>query len=123
MPILDPPASLVALPMQPADVPWPTDEWPTGPVPDGVDTAALNALLDRAFGPDSEPGFGESYATLVVHRGRIVVERYGPDTDLTTPLLSWSMAKSVTHALVGILVDQGRRPSDGNPVRPYGHAL
>jgi len=108
MPILDPPATLISLPTQPADVPWPTAEWPTGPVPEGVDASALNALLDRAFGPTPEPGFGESYATIVVHRGRIVVERYGPDTDADTPLLSWSMAKSVTHALVGILVDQGR---------------
>lgn len=108
MPILDPPASLLPLPAQPADVPWPTDEWPTGPLPDHVDGPALEALLDRAFGADPEPEFGESYATIVVHRGRIVVERYGPTTDATSPLLSWSMAKSITQALVGILVDQGR---------------
>jgi CubicO group peptidase (beta-lactamase class C family) len=108
MAILDPPASLAPLPVQPTDVPWPTDEWPTGPVPDGVDAVALEALLGRAFGPDPNPGFGQSHATLVVHRGRLVVERYGPDVDATTPLLSWSMAKSVTHALVGILADQGR---------------
>ena len=108
MAILDPPATLIALPAQPADVPWPTTNWPTGPVPAGVDAAKLDALLDAAFGPDPDPGFGESFATLVVHGGRLVVERYGPGTDATTPLLSWSMAKSVTHTLVGILVDQGR---------------
>jgi len=108
MPILEPPVSLHPLPAQPAGVPWPTDEWPTGPLPTSVDAASLDALLDRAFGPDPEPGFGQSFATLVVKSGRIVAERYGPGTDETTPLGSWSMAKSITHALVGLLVGQRR---------------
>lgn len=108
MTILDPPAALVPLPSQPDDVAWPTDEWPTGPLPDDVDADALDALLDRAFGPEPDPGFGESYATIVVKAGRIVVERYGPGTDADTPLLSWSMAKSITQALVGLLVERGR---------------
>jgi CubicO group peptidase (beta-lactamase class C family) len=108
MPILDPPASLHTLPGQPAAVPWPTEEWPTGPIPEGVDTAALDLLLDRPFGPEPEPEFGESYATVIVHRSRIVVERYGPGVERSTLVGSWSMAKSITHALVGILVDQGR---------------
>lgn len=108
MPILDPPPALTPLPPQADDVPWPTADWPTGPLPESVDAAALDALLDRAFGPDPDPGFGESYATIVVKSGRIVVERYGPGIDEATPLLSWSMAKSITHALVGILVGEGR---------------
>jgi CubicO group peptidase (beta-lactamase class C family) len=118
MPILDPPATLPPLPSQPAGVPWPTTEWPTGPLPDGVDAAALDALLDRAFGPDPEPGFGESFATLVVKTGCIVAERYGPGTDEASTLLSWSMAKSITHALVGILVDQGRLDPDARAEVP-----
>jgi len=108
MTILAAPTDLFPLPTQPSDVPWPADRWPTGPVPAGVDSAALDSLLSRAFGPDPDPGFGDSYATIVVHRGRIVVEQYGPGTDAETPLLSWSMAKSVTHALVGILVQRGQ---------------
>jgi CubicO group peptidase (beta-lactamase class C family) len=41
---------------------------------------------------------------LVVHRGRIVLERYGPEADTERTLQSWSMAKSMLHALVGVLV-------------------
>ena len=52
--------------------------------------AWLDALLDRAFGPEPEAGFGESYATIVVHRGRIVVERYGPTTDAATLEPDWT---------------------------------
>jgi CubicO group peptidase (beta-lactamase class C family) len=108
MAILEPPATLVPLPSQPDGVSWPTDQWPTGPLPSGVDAQALDDLLDRAFGPEPDPGFGASHATIVVAGGRIVVERYGPGVDAATPLLSWSMAKSVTHALVGLLVADGR---------------
>ena len=99
---------LPALPAQPAGVPWPTRDWPTGSLPDHVDPTELEALIERAFGPEPDPGFGESHALVVVHEGRIVAERYGGDTGPDTPLLSWSMAKSVTHSLVGILAEEGR---------------
>jgi CubicO group peptidase (beta-lactamase class C family) len=68
-------------------------------------------------------------AEVVVHGGQVVHETYGPGTDAATPLISWSMAKSVTQALVGIAVRQGLLdvdqpaavPSwqrDGDPRRP-----
>jgi CubicO group peptidase (beta-lactamase class C family) len=84
-------------------------------VPDGVD---LDGLLDRAFHPDPGNPLAETYAVAVVHRGRLIAERYDgqlehfdapPDPiGPTTPLLSWSMAKSFLHALVGMLVADGR---------------
>lgn len=105
--------TLPPFPPQPAGVPWPTDEWPRGPVPDGVD---LQSLLDRAF--DTAGDLSRTYAVVVVHRGRLIAERYAghlshfdaPDEPIgpTTPLLSWSMAKSMLHFLVGMLVADGR---------------
>lgn len=111
-------AALVALPPQPAGVPWPVpdpDGWPTGePV------AAVETLADELFGDNVR--YGDTYALLVIHGGRIVLERYGgalpsfdhPPTPVTptTPLLSWSMAKSILHAAVGILVGDGRLQLD-----------
>jgi len=104
---------LPPLPTQPEGVSWPTAEWPRGDVPAGVD---LDALLERAF--DTAGALAETYAVVVVHRGRLVAERYAghlshvdaPDEPIgpTTPLLSWSMAKSFLHALVGMLVADGR---------------
>jgi len=97
------------LPQQPDGVPWPTEEWPGGTLPPGVD---LQPLLDQVF--DQDGPLAVTYAVVVVHRGRVVAERYAgalehfdrPPTPVTadTPLLSWSMAKSVLHAVVGILV-------------------
>ncbi|HLI44635.1 MAG TPA: serine hydrolase [Acidimicrobiales bacterium] len=94
-------------------MPWPTREWPRGDPPAGAD---LEGLLDEAF-DDSGP-LAQTLAVVVAHGGRVVAERYGgllehfdrppepvgPDT----PLLSWSMAKSMLHAAVGILVGEGR---------------
>ena len=41
-------------------------------------------------------------AQLVLHKGEVVSELYGPDVTAETTLISWSMAKCITHALVGI---------------------
>ena len=68
----------------------------------------LRAALDRVF---AEPAGGPvrgTKAVVVVHDGRVVAERYAPGYALDTPMLSWSMNKSVVNALVGILVRQGR---------------
>ncbi|HVF32587.1 MAG TPA: serine hydrolase [Acidimicrobiales bacterium] len=110
---------LPPLPPPPDDVPWPTDEWPRGEVPDGVD---LDGLLDRAFDPDPHNPLARTFAVVVVHRGRLVAERYADALEHldappepvgpTTPLLSWSMAKSFLHALVGMLVADGRLDPD-----------
>ena len=96
------------LPTHPADLAWPTAEWPTATMGSQL-TSKLNALLGEAFADQAkaEPRFGQSLALVVVHRGRLVAERYGPDVDLDTQLISWSMAKSFTHALIGLMVEQG----------------
>jgi CubicO group peptidase (beta-lactamase class C family) len=53
------------------------------------------------------PALGETRALIVVAGGRIVLERYAEGFGPGMPLPSWSMAKSVTHALVGAAVLQG----------------
>ena len=57
----------------------------------------------------SESGTVESItlAELVLHGGEIVHEEYGPTAGPDTTLISWSTAKSVTHALAGIAVRDG----------------
>jgi CubicO group peptidase (beta-lactamase class C family) len=95
---------------------WPTDEWPEGSLPSGVE---IDDLLEEMWSPDHH---GTTYATVIVHEGRLVRERYGnelvhwdrPNEPVTrdTPLLSWSMAKSMTHAAVGLLVGDGQLSLD-----------
>ncbi|MCU0259727.1 MAG: beta-lactamase family protein [Ilumatobacteraceae bacterium] len=75
----------------------------------------LQRLLDELFARPADQG--TSLAAVVVHEGHVVAERYGhqPDTMFgpggpvtpDTPLVSWSTAKSITHAAVGIAVGDG----------------
>ena len=50
---------------------------------------------------------------LVIHRGRIVFERYGGAMTETTPHLLQSISKSMTSTLAGALVGAGRLDPDG----------
>ena len=121
-------SGLVPLPAQPPGVPWPAALWPTGDPPPGVDLAPL---LDQAF--DDEGPLATTFAVLVVHGGTVVAERYGgalehfdrPPTPVTAevPLLSWSMAKSMLHAVVGLLVGDGRLDLDAPAEVPEWSAL
>jgi len=68
----------------------------------------LSEALDHAF---AESEFGPrrfTKAVVVLHRGRVVGERYAPGITPATPLIGWSMTKSVTNALLGILVRKGK---------------
>jgi CubicO group peptidase (beta-lactamase class C family) len=95
---------LVALPAQPARLPWPTDAWSESEPDPRVDRARLDALFDEAFGSS----LGATHGLLIAQRGSIVAERYARDFDAAATHVSWSMAKSVLHAVVGILVRTGR---------------
>lgn len=102
----DAPESLVPLPIQPAGVDWPDPDWPQGRLDARVDAVALERLADRAF-TDRE-ALGTTRALLVVQRGAIVLERYGDGLCAQSTHRSWSMAKSWVHAMVGVLVRQGK---------------
>jgi CubicO group peptidase (beta-lactamase class C family) len=118
-----PSAALQPLPPQAADVPWPTTAWPEGPLPAGVSAEKLEAALAVVAKP--EPHLGETRAVVIIQRGKLVAERYMPGYGPNTRLLSWSMAKSITQALVGIAVRRGLVDIDkpmGNPRWPAGDA-
>ncbi len=111
-----PPAPAVPLPGQPPEVLWPTAGWTKGDLADHVEADRLAALVDGAFpDPDGSP-LGASLALVVVHRGELVLERYGATAGPDTELISWSMGKSFVHALVGILTKEQRL----DPARPLG---
>ena len=51
--------------------------------------------------------FGSTKAVVVVQGGRIIAERYAAGVNVDTPLLGFSMTKSVVNALLGVLTQQG----------------
>jgi CubicO group peptidase (beta-lactamase class C family) len=88
----------------PATTPWPMgDVLPEEPFPAEVDMAKVAQALDSAFGPPE----AMTQAVVVTYRGRILAERYGQGAGPHTPLESWSMGKSLTGALMGVLIQRG----------------
>ncbi len=87
-----------------ATQPWPmgdassTEAWPAK-----LDKARLQAAVDLAF---ADPA-GLTAAMVVVHKGQIVGERYMPGITRDTQLESWSMGKSLTATLVGLVIRDG----------------
>jgi hypothetical protein len=87
----------------------PPDPW--GPAPVTAANPALAAVLGQAVqdAPGAPPHRRHrTKAVLVLQAGRLVGEAYAAGIGVDTPLLGFSATKSVTHALVGVLVGQGR---------------
>jgi CubicO group peptidase (beta-lactamase class C family) len=79
-----------------------------GPEPVETSDPAIKATLDAAFTEtDGAPHRGTK-AIVIVHKGRVIAERYAPGYGVDTPVIGWSATKSVTNALLGILVRRGK---------------
>jgi CubicO group peptidase (beta-lactamase class C family) len=99
------PTARVAPGSSSADSAAPNSLWPDGGV---VET---KPTLDRILANDQLAGPG-ARAVLVVDHGRIVAERYTSGFSARTPLLGWSMTKTVMAGLIGMLVKDGKLSLD-----------
>jgi CubicO group peptidase (beta-lactamase class C family) len=104
---------LPAGPELPAD----TTSWSTGdnlshslpdPAHSAIDMKALTAALDAAFDESDPQRPVNTHAIIVLYQGHIVAERYANRFHKDSRQMGWSMTKSVTNALIGILVKQGK---------------
>jgi CubicO group peptidase (beta-lactamase class C family) len=114
-------AGPAALPPQPAGVAWPTQAWPVGAL-DVPDAAALAAAEDALFRAVGRSGLPDTRALLLVQGGRLVRERYADGFGADSRFRSWSMAKSVLQALIGIRVREGALALDAPPPVPEWQA-
>ena len=74
----------------------------------GVDTDKVSEALDWAMRQEAQ----NTRSIVVVYDGKIIGERYAPGWTKDTPQISWSEGKSITSALVGVLVEQGELDID-----------
>jgi CubicO group peptidase (beta-lactamase class C family) len=86
-----------------------TIAWPLGNVVSdsvtGIDQVKLAKVADKLI---VENGYGgTAFAFMVLHKGIPVAESYKPEFNAKTRFQSWSMAKSITNALAGIMVKEG----------------
>lgn len=93
------------------------------PVDAPLSEAALAAVTDDAGAPKDQlaralddlftaPDVGETRAVLVMADGKIAAERYAEGYGPETRFVSWSMAKTVTGILIGMLVADGKLALD-----------
>ena len=76
---------------------------PLDALKNNVDTAKLNTALNFAF----QPAF-KTRSVLVIYKDQLITERYQQGFDKHSLFLGWSMAKSVTSTVLGVLEQQGK---------------
>lgn len=74
---------------------------------------ALRHALDLAFAEPDPAHPRLTKAVVVLRDGQLIAERYARGYGPETPIWGHSVTKSVTQALIGILVRQGRLQLDG----------
>jgi CubicO group peptidase (beta-lactamase class C family) len=92
---------------------------PTAPWPDGECSSPPSAPLTQVLADDALAGPGLR-AVLVIDRGQLVAERYGAGFSAQTPLLGWSMSKTVIAGLIGMLIKDGKLTLDQSGFWPAG---
>lgn len=88
-----------------APLPVFTSHWPHGNRVETINTA-VQSLTDALIAQDNSAGL-DTRALLVVHQGNIVAESYAQGANADTPLLGWSMAKSLMAVMIGNLEYRG----------------
>jgi CubicO group peptidase (beta-lactamase class C family) len=85
-----------------------TIDWPLGnrlqEIYQPIDNTKLNQTLDEAFTDVDPANPKNTHAVIAVYNGQLIVEKYAPGIDRNTRLMGWSMTKSISNALMGILV-------------------
>ncbi len=89
-------------------IPWPNGNKLSDDIPQNINKVKLDLVVEKAFDDSHSKKPRNTRAVIVVYKNEIIAEKYGAGFDKNMPLLGWSMSKSITNALVGILVKQGK---------------
>jgi len=97
---------------------FPKDDWAVStPLEKDIDETKLTKLFELAF---EDPA---TQAVVLIKDGYLIGERYAEGFDEQSFGTSWSMAKSIYAALIGISIDRGEINSLDDPVAKYVHAF
>jgi CubicO group peptidase (beta-lactamase class C family) len=72
-----------------------------------IDRQRVQAAIDWAFSEPQPDRLRRTRAVIVLHDGALVAERYAHGLDAQTPMLGWSMTKTVAAVLTGMMVQRG----------------
>ena len=101
-----PAAQLETLPVVQAD--WPAgDRLAARPLPADPSGAPLSRVLARAFDGDSFGSGSRTSAVVILENGELIAESYATDSGIDVPQRTWSVAKTIMAALIGIAAGEG----------------
>ncbi len=72
-----------------------------------VDYTFLHNTIENAF-DKSDENIKKTRTVIVIYKDQIIAEKYANGFDKNTPILGWSMTKSLTSTMYGILQNQGK---------------
>ena len=91
-----------------SNLPWPLGDKISDSFPSQIDRAKLDNAVNAAFDETDSTKKKRTRAVIVLYDGQIVAEKYASGFDQNSKMHGWSIAKSITAALVGVLVKQGK---------------
>jgi len=94
--------------VNPDTIAWPMGDLIKDSMPAGIHRDILQAAVLGAFAETNPKKKILTRAVLVLYDGKLVAEQYAPGYDRHSRMLGWSMSKSITGTLIGILVKQGK---------------
>lgn len=101
-------------------IPWPTGNLHAVTTSFKADRLAIEQVVEQAFIEPEPEEPKNTHAVVVVHNGKIIHERYADGFNPESVFTGWSMTKSITNALIGILVRQGKlRVTDPAPIEAW----
>ncbi|HRI80390.1 MAG TPA: serine hydrolase, partial [Cyclobacteriaceae bacterium] len=91
--------------------------WPMGNVNasvsvPGVDYEKINQAINEAFEETDSEKPKNTHAVLILYDGKIVGEKYGEGFNHNSLFMGWSMTKSITNGIAGVLVKKGKLKLD-----------
>lgn len=99
-------ADMVPLPAGQDKTPYPTDSWAEWAPGDPL-RLKIESILSRAFDGERAGALAGMRAMVVIAHGRLAAERYADGIGPETRLQSWSVAKSLLHAALGVAIGDG----------------
>lgn len=77
-------------------------------LPEGVDYKKLGSILEEAFDKQGEEAIKKTLGVAVVYKNELIGENYLEGYDARTKFHGWSMTKTITGAMTGALVEEGK---------------
>lgn len=75
---------------------------------DNAQKSDLAAAINDAFVESDPEKQKNTRAVVVLYKGQLVGEQYADGITPNTPLLGWSMTKSLTATMIGLLAEEGK---------------